>query len=1159
MSLRFVYGRAGSGKTHFCLDELKTRIRSGAENPLILLVPEQYTFQAERDLIAMLNTGGILKTEVLSFRRLAFRIFNETGGITYPHMHPAGKNMILYRILDRMKGTLKTYSRSAEQPGFISTLSGLITEFKRYNVTPEKLKEVVPQLQEGSALKEKLTELAGIYEAFDEALKKRYRDPDDDLTLAVQKLKHSSQFRNAEIWVDGFTDFTPQEYAILQELLLQAKRVTVTLTTDALDAETSELDIFASAKKAYNRLLYLAKQGNIAFEPPVRLFELYRFRESTELLHLEQNLNAHPYRIYPKATTQLSLFSAVNLSTEIEAVATDILRLCRDEGFRFRDIAVVTRNLSSYEKLIEGTFAEYGIPCFLDRKLDIANHPLVRLILAMLDIFIENWSYEAVFRYLKSGLTGIEQERIDRLENYVLACGIRGGKWTAEEAWTMIPELLPDEKSRTDYALLLEEIHQTRLQITTPLLEFRSRTRGRRTAAEFCTALFDFLGQLDIPRRMEQMVEDFRQRGDLILANEYSQVWNMVMALMDQMVEVMAEETFGVERFSNLLTIGFAEYKIGLIPASLDQVLVGSVERSKSHAIKALYILGTNDGVFPANGGDEGIITDDERACLAEAGVELAKSSRHRAYDENFLAYRAMTTPSHRLFISWPIADQEGKSLRPSMLINRLRKLFPAIREGSNILPPADNTRIVEQLVSPITAFRSLITALRQKADGREILPVWGDVARWFLSREEWQERFNAAREAFLYRNLAQPVMKDKLAQLYGNPMISSVSRLERYTLCPFAFFIEYGLGARERKVFEMRPPDVGTFLHAAIEQFSRLVAGQDANGAGSGTEESAPITWRNFSREWCEQKVSEIVDDILKRMQGSAIASSKRYTALTARLKRVVTRAVWLIAQHIRRSGFNPVDYEVGFGNGEKYPPIVIELDSGEKVKLVGRIDRIDAMETEEGQYLRVIDYKSGTKDFKLSNVYYGLQLQLITYMDAIWQEQDGTRPLLPGGMLYFRVDDPIIRLDGEIDREEIERAIMKQLRMKGLLLADVKLIREMDREIDGSSLILPATLNKGDVIGKHSSVATMEQFKLLRKYVRKLLSDISREIVKGKVSIQPTKSKEGTACRFCSYLPVCQFDPGMKDNTYRQLTDRGNEETWKLIAESVGKEQPE
>lgn len=1162
MSLRFIYGRAGSGKTHFCLDELKTKIHSGEEKNYVLLVPEQYSFQAERDLIAMLNTGGILKTEVLSFQRLAFRVFNEAGGITYPHMHPAGKNMLLYRILDKMKGNLKTFSRSAEQPGFVGTLSTLITEFKRYSVTPEKLDTAVQNMNDDTPLKSKLSELSAIYKTFDELLQQRYRDPDDDLTLAAQKLKTSSVYRGAEIWIDGFTDFTPQEYAIIQELMLQADRVTITLTTDALDSDFSEMDIFSSAKKAYQRLIQMARQNNIVFEPPVQLYQkpLYRFRRSPELYHLEQNLNAHPYRAYPEPTRQISLFSALNIFTEIEAAAGEILHLCRDEGFRFRDIAVVTRNLKAYEKLIEVIFTEYNIPCFLDRKLDINGHPLVRLILSMLEIFTENWSYESVFGYLKSGLTGIEQSRIDQLENYVLACGIRGAKWTASEEWNMVPELLPDERSLKDITPALKEINRTRMEIIAPLQEFRERTKGRRTAAEFCSALFDFLCRLQIPERMEQMVDTFRKNGDLIRANETSQVWNIVMALLDQMVEVMADETFGVERFMNLLSIGVAEYKIGLIPASLDQVLVGSVERSKSHAIKALFILGTNDGIFPANGGDEGIISDDERSTLAAAGMELAKTSRAKAYDENFLVYRALTTPSDYLRISWPIADQEGKGLRPSMVITRLRKLFPAIREKSNILPPVKDEEVLEKIVSEATAFRSLTTALRQKADGREILPVWADVARWFLQQEKWKEPFAVVREAFQYRNLARPVAREKVGQLYGNPVLSSVSKLERYTACPFSFFIQYGLGAKERKIFDMRPPDVGTFLHAAIERFSKLMD-KPGSAQNQATGEEGPVTWRSFSREWCEQKVSEIVDDSLKRMKGSGIASSKRFTVLTVRLKRVVTRAVWLIAEHIRRGGFDPVDYEVGFGEGEKYPPIIIELESGEKVRLTGRIDRIDAMETEDGHYLRIIDYKSGSKDFRLSNVYYGLQLQLITYMDAIWKDagQDTAHPMLPGGMLYFRVDDPIIRTDGEVDEAEIEKAIMKQLKMKGLLLANVKLIRHMDREIDGASQILPATLNKGDVLGKNSSVATMEQFKLLRNYVQQILKHISREIISGTVDIRPVKNRDGTACRYCSYLPICQFDTVMKENSYRLLRDRDNDEIWQLISEAIRKEQPE
>lgn len=1143
MSLRFIYGRAGSGKTRFCLNEMKSRITEGSTKPLVLLVPEQFTFQAERDLITVLETGGILKTEVLSFRRLAFRIFNEVGGITYPHIHSAGKCMIIYRILDKMRDSFKVFSKSADRQGFVNTLSTLITEFKRYNITPEALEIASKSLEEDNPLKDKLMELNSIYAAFEKTLSERYRDSDDDLTMASEKLGFTSLYDGAEVWIDGFAGFTPQEFKVIERLMLKAERVNITFCTDCLEGEipTNGTDVFSAVKAAYRKFVKIAKEDEIKIEPAIHLgnITLPRFSKSLELAHLEGYLNAYPYKAYKDRTNDLLLFSSVNIFSEIEAAARDIIRLCRDRELRYRDIAVVTRNLAGYEKLIEVIFTEYGIPCFIDRKVDISNHPLIRLILSMLDIFNENWSYEAVFRYLKTGMTGIDQGSIDRLENYVLACGIRGSRWTDEQDWRMSPDLIPDQKSLETQSKLLENINKIRALVSAPLLEFRKKTKGRKKASEFCGALYDFLCSLGVPERIEGSIERFRRSGKLNLANEYSQVWNIVMEVFDQTVEVMGDETFGIERFTNILKIGFGEYKIGLIPASLDQVLVGSVERSKSHEIKALYILGVNDGMFPSSAAEEGILSDQDRAALNNAGVELASDTRTQAFDEQFLVYRALTTAGNNLRISWPIADQEGKTLRPSMVISRLRKLFPSICETSNILPAGSEAAEMEFVSSKPATFKQMVTALRQKADGKEIQPIWHGVYHWFVSQEEWKERCKTARSSFQYKNLVQQVSKDKISALYGEPVISSVSRLEKFTSCPFAFYVQYGLGARERKVFRLSPPDVGTFMHAVIERFSRMVS-------------EGEISWRSFDREWCSTKVSEIVDEMLDKMQGSGVASSKRYTAMIVRLKRVVTRAVWLIAEHIRRSSFNPIEYEVGFGDREKYPPIIIELDSGEKIHLTGRIDRVDALKTEDGTYLRIVDYKSGSKDFKLSDIFYGLQIQLVTYLDALWESGSKTeQPVHPGGMLYFKVDDPIVKGIGKITEEEIELAIMKQLKMRGLLLADVKLIREMDNTIEGSSLIIPATINKGDVLGKNSSAATMEQFKLLRKYVRKLLKDLCNEIMKGNASIKPYKKKGTTSCKYCSFLPVCQFDTTMKENSYKLLYDKDNEEVWGLIGE--------
>lgn len=1143
MSLRFIYGRAGSGKTRYCLNEIKSSLSTVATHPLVLLVPEQFSFQAERDLISVLETGGILKTEVLSFRRMAFRIFNEAGGITYPHIHSAGKCMIIYRILDKMRDSLKVFAKSADRQGFVNTLSTLITEFKRCNITPEDLENAGKGLEEDHPLKDKLMELNSIYAAFEGTIAARYRDSDDDLTLAAEKLNAANLYAGAEIWIDSFASFTPQEYKVIAKLLQQARRVTISLCTDRLDGagHTEGTDVFSAVKGAYRKLTTIAKELGIEVEPAVILAKepLFRFKTSPELACLERYFNAYPYKSYRDKTQDLSLFCSVNVFSEIEAAARDIVRLCRDRGLRYRDIAVVVRNLAGYERLIEVIFAEYEIPCFIDRKIDITNHPLVRLILSMLDIFSENWSYEAVFRYLKTGLTGVDRGSIDRLENYVLACGIRGIRWTNEQAWDMSPGLLPDERESGEPNRALEEINKVRYEISGPLLEFRKKTKGKKKGSEICGALYDFLCGIGVPGRIEASIEQFRTSGQLSLANEYSQVWNIVMEVFDQTVEVMGEETFGIERFANILEIGLGEYKVGLIPASLDQVLVGSVERSKSHEVKALYILGVNDGVFPAAAAEEGILSDLDRAALNQAGVELASDTRTKAFDEQYLVYRALTTAGSYLRLSWPIADHEGRTMRPSMIISRLRKLFPAISEGSNVLKAEADQAETELVTGKTPAFKHMVSALRQKADGKDIGPLWPGVYRWFATQEDWGPKCESARSAFRYKNIAQPVSREKISSLYGDPAYSSVSRLEKFTACPFAYYVQYGLGARERKIYRLSPPDVGTFMHAVIERFSGQLVEQN-------------ISWREFERDWCTGKVSEIVDEMLEKMQGAGLSGSKRYTALTLRLKRVISRAVWLIAEHIRRSSFNPIGYEMDFGDEGKFPPITIELESGEKIFLTGRIDRVDALKMEEGTYLRIIDYKSGSKDFKLSDVYYGLQVQLITYLDAIWENSgmEITPPVLPGGVLYFRIDDPIVKGNGKFSEAEIEQAIMKQLKMKGLLLADVKLIKEMDNTIEGASLIIPARINKGDVLGQ-SSAASLEQLKMLRKYVRKLLKGLCGEIMKGNVAIKPYKKQGTTSCKYCGFSAVCQFDTARAENSFKPLYDREDEEVWGLVAE--------
>ena len=1144
MSLRLIYGRSGSGKSYYCLQEIRSKLEGHIKKPLILVVPEQYSMQAEKDLIEIAPRGGAIDAQVLSFRRMAYRVFGEVGGFTRRHINSSGKAMLIYRIIEELGNQLDFFGRASNQTGFVGTVSQLISEFKRYNVTPSMLEELHNDIED-QGLKEKIKEIGAIYNRFEELVHERYIDADDDLSLMAEKLAESTQFDGSEIWIDEFSGFTPQEYRVIEELLKKAKRVNICLCTDFLADEMSFLnnDIFAPVRNTASKLMELAQKNSIPIERPIALKEqpFYRYRNSRELAHMERYFFSYPYKRYEEKTKDIEIYTASSIYTEIEQAARSIQSLCRDRGLRYKDVAVVTKNLGEYEKLISAIFPQYGIPFFIDAKKPIDSHPLVTLILSMMDIFIHNWSYEAVFRYLKTGLTGLDRDEMDILENYVLANGIRGNQWASQEDWVYRPDSGFDTGSVTEAELaIIDRVNKSRRSILGPLISFRNKTKGRTSVRTMCSALYEFLCDLEVPQLIEERIEDLKETGFLALANEYGQIWNISMEVLDQTVEAMGEESMGIEKFRNILSIGFSEHKIGLIPPSLDQVLVGSIERSRSHEIKALFILGVNDGIFPAPPGEEGILSDEDRHSLRKMGVELAQDTRTQAFEEQFIIYSTLSTTGGLLYISYPIADHEGRTMRPSIIISRLRKIFPQITERSNLVEVSDPKDMLGMICAPMPTFNEFISVVREGMGGKVVNPVWKHVRDWYEEQEPWQERLTRVEEWIGYTNQIRKVEAKKVKKLYGSPMYSSISRLEQYASCPFSFYIRYGLRAKERKVYRLTPPDLGTFMHHVIDVFSMRI-------------KEAGISWRELDKNWCREEISSIVDELLEKRMGWLVNNSDRYRYLVTRLKRIITRAIWIIAEQISRSGFEPIGYELSFGESpkDKFPPIVLELPSGDKIHLVGRIDRVDGIKKKEGTYIRIIDYKSGSRAFKLSDVYYGLQIQLVTYLGAVLEhgEEALGEKVLPAGMFYFPIDDPMIRLTGELDQQEIEKAIMKELKMKGLVLADVRLVKEMDRDIQGSSLIIPARLNKGDVLGKASSAATMKQFDDLCSYSKRLLIQMGQEMMEGKISINPYKEKKVTACRFCSYSSVCQFDPSLKDNSYRLIRDMKDDQVWGII----------
>lgn len=1140
MSLRFILGRAGSGKSHYCLEDIKRKIENGFDKPLIYLVPEQFSFQAEKNLLHHLGTAGMNKAEVMSFKRMAYRVMNEVGGITRQHMNAAGANMLIYRILEENRGQLTAFLKASHKRGFVDNVSNVIKEMKKYEVSGEILEAASINIED-PLLKKKMNDISIIFDAFQKRLHENYIDSEDELTMLCEKMQESKLLNGAEIWMDEFFSFTPQEFNIVERLLKKAKRVNITLSMEGQPRQdASNTDVFLPTKNTESKLIEIARDNNIAIDSYIKLSctPCFRYRQSEEMEYMEKNLYSFPYKAYSKKTENISIFRASGRYSEVEETARDILRLCREKNYRFKDIAVISGELDAYEKLVRAVFSEHNIPFFIDKKREVNGNPLVILLSSAVEIVSKNWAYEPMFRYLKSGLINVDRSEIDLIENYVLAAGIKGKRWVQEADWDYRINYGPLEEISESEKDMLVSVNNTRAKITAPLMKLDAKLKKANDAREMCKVIYEFLCDIQIPEKIQQWISEFKEAGQFDKVIEYGQIWETVMKVLEQVVEVMGSEKITVEQLVGILNIGFEKYEVGLIPPAIDQVLVGSIQRLRSHEVKILYIIGSNDGIFPSPTDGDVIFNDDDREKLMNAGVELAKDSKSRAFEEQFLVYTTMTTPGYYLRLSYSISDSEGKTLRPSIIISRLKKLFPEIREENNIINTDSEKESMKRITSPEATFSELISVFRKNADGNILSMLWLDVYRWFQKNEEWKKKLDRILGGFSYSNEAELFDTLKVRKLYGRHMHLSVSKLEKYAECPFSYFVQYGLKAKERKVYKLTKPDIGTFMHDVLYSFSKLL-----NEKG--------IKWREVTDEFLTANVNDIVEKKVSEVPSSILNSSQRYKHNVDNMKRVISRAVWVIVKHMKEGDFVPKEYEVAFGEKDGLPPIKVQLHDGENVYLIGRIDRVDVYSEDRGSFIRIIDYKSGNKEFSLSDVYNGFQLQLLVYLDAILEDMgkkaDGD--MLPGGMFYLRLDDPIIKSTGELSDVRIQEEIIKKLRMDGLLLADQEIIKHMDNDISGSSNIIPAKINKDNSLSKISSAATIEQFNNLRTHVKETIVGICEEILEGKIDLIPCRKGKYTPCEYCSFSPICQFDPHINGNRYKFVEDMNSEEVWNAL----------
>lgn len=1146
MGFKFIIGRSGAGKSKYCIDEIERVIKEDAHNKVIMLVPEQYTFETENKLLREMGEQYQLNAEVLSFKRLAHKVFSECGGITKNRLQDSGKSMLILKVLNELNDDLTAFKVASRQKGFIDIVSKTIAEFKKYNIDEDMLRAVGENLGEDREdLKLKIRDLTNIYSNFQEKLHKSYIDSEDELLELSDKLDGCSCFDDAHILIDEFTSFTPIQYYIIEKLLKKSKSMTVTLT---MDVRGNSGEAFLVTSNTFKRLKEMLLENKIAIDEVIDLNkeENKKFNKA-ELLHLERNCYSYPYKQFNDNPSALRIYKANNNYDEIEFIARDILRLVRKDGYRYRDISVICRAIDGYEKIASVIFAQYGIPCYIDKKKDIMSNPLIVLINSLFDIVNKNWNYESVFKYLKTGLIDVEKKSVDLLENYVLSNGIKGkNQWTSKEPWQYpVYNSFKDKEKSQEEIRLLNEIDETRQYIMETVEAFYKKVSGKSKVEDYCAALYEFLNDFNILERMEKVIQQFQEEEVIDKATEYSKVLDIIMEVLDEGVEVLGDEVVDFQEFSRILNMGFQKYEMALIPLALDQVTIGDVARIKSREVKALYVVGVNDGIIPAINKEEGILSDRDRQSLKEKDVELASDTKTKAREEQHLVYNILSIAREYLVLTYAASDFEGKALRQSIIIPRIKKIFTKLQEESDIYVRDEFLDELPRVSTPIPTFNEFICKARNISEKKEYENYWLEVYHWFNSNEEWQNRTHDMLEALSYTNQAEDINREKIKKLYetGDRLVFNISRIESYAKCPFAYYVKYGLKAKDRKIYELTAPDLGSFMHEILDEFTNEIRTEN-------------LTWSDLSFEQCKTKINDLVDKQLEQNKSSIFNSSNRYRYFTDRFKRMLTKSVTVISEQMRKSNFEIFKNEYAFGSFKEGEPIKLQLPSGEEVFLTGRIDRIDTVNIDGDTYIRIIDYKTGQKKFDLSELYYGIQIQLLVYLDALIKNSQYIieKQALPGAIFYFRIDDPFIKANSDISEEKLKEEVLSKLKLDGLMLKEPQLIKSMDNDIEGSSLIIPAGFKKDGDFSKSSAVITEKQFDILRKYVNDKMIELCTEMLSGKIRIEPIKQKLQTQCKYCDYSSICQFDTNVADNSYRFINAKPKEEVWADMQKETG-----
>ena len=1102
--LRLWIGRAGAGKTARVLETIQQNRRMRDQ---LLIVPEHVSHEAEMELCRALGDTASRNAEVLSLRNLSGRVLGEVGGLADFTLDGGGKILTMRMALQEVGGSLRVFGNPSRRAAFLEQLVSLMDELYAYEIPPHDLYARVQDApgQEG----DKLRDVALLYAAYDARLRANGRDARSRVQKLRDALPQSAYLRGKDVYFDGFSYFNKAEESILLTALQQADSVTVTLLGEKLPSE-----IFQNAFRQRQRLANMAQQMGHRCA-----VEFMQSKANTPLAHLEKYFFSAAAPARGGGEEQVRLYEATTAYAEVEYVASQIRQMILN-GYRCRDIAVTARNLEEYGPVLEHIFARDGIPYYISRRSDILQKPPLLLILSALDAVTGGFEYEDMFRYLKTGLAGISRSECDILENYVVLWTIRGKMWLRDVPWTANPdgygaELIPEHQQR------LKEINAIREKVRLPLLPLYENMKVPSAATDKAAALYRFALEAGVPQLLQRQARDFMASGRVQAAEEYRQLWEIFCTVLDQFAEILGDTSLTGEEFCRMLRLVLTQYSVATIPATLDQVKVSEMSRPGRRTVRAMFLLGCNDHLLPHAGRSSGILDQKDRAFLREHDMLLADASFDELDNELQNIYSALTQPTELLHISYPTVSLDGSALRPAFVVERIRRLLPEVA-----VKHEDGQ------------YRFAVPSTALEAAGRY---PGSDLASYFRTDSQYSHVLDAIQRArTLERGRLSPAA---VRALYGTQVHMSASRMDRMKSCHFGYFMEYGLRAKERRAAGFQAPEIGTFIHYLLENVFRTV--RDRGGFDSVTQSELDDLVQRYIREYADTRIDRYSE------------KSARFRYLFERLQKTAKAIVNNVADEMRRSDFRLMEFELSFGGRDADLPAVRVEREDISLRLVGKVDRVDGWVKDGKLYLRVVDYKTGKKTFDLSDVQYGLGIQMLLYLFAL--EQEGERyfglPVVPAGVLYLPARDVIVSEKRGASPAKIESDIQKELRRSGLVLEDADILRAMEHDALENPVYLPISVKKDGTIT--DGVASAHQLGRLGKYTEYLLRQIAGELARGNVDADPiSRSPQDTACRWCAYASACYFRDGVGSDRRRYLKKTAPADFWQNIEDKLGKE---